>query len=142
MDATDCSAAAISAHYAAAYYHCHPRYTQSLSHQAVRALHFVAMEGPATVGGVAKHLGGAPNTASEVLRRLFDKGLIRRQRRAGDERAVALSLTDAGVRTLREHVGLDVTKLERCLAALPERERLQIAEGLMLLRQRLEEMGG
>jgi MarR family transcriptional regulator, organic hydroperoxide resistance regulator len=140
MDKPDCSAAAISAHYAAAYYHCHPRYTESLSHQAVRALHFVAMEEPATVGSVAKHLGVAPNTASEVVRRLLDKGLLRRQRHEDDERAVALSLTDAGTLTLREHVGLNVAKLERCLAALPERERLQIAEGVLLLHQRLEEM--
>lgn len=104
------------------------------------ALHFVAMEGPATGGNVAKHLGVAPNMASEVVRRLLEKGLLRRQRHEDDERAVALSLTDAGVRTLREHVGLDVAKLDRCLAALPEWERSQIAEGVMLLHQRLEEM--
>lgn len=75
-----------------------------------------------------------------MLRRLLDKGLLRRQRHEEDERVVALSLTDAVVLTLREHVGLDVAKLERCLAALPERERSQIAEGVMLLHQRLEEM--
>lgn len=140
MDTCAYAAAAISADYAAAYYHCHPRYTDSLSHQAVRALHFVAMEECATVGGVAKHLGSAPNTASEVLRRLLEKGLIRRQRQEGDERTVALSLTDAGRRALHEHVGLDVAKLERCLASLPERERRQIAAGVGLLRRRLEDM--
>ena len=35
---------------------------------------------------------------------------------------------------------LDVAKLARCLAALPERERRQIAEGAGLLRRRLEDM--
>ena len=71
-----------------------------------------------------------PGTLSPLLKRLEANGLIRRQRNPQDERALAVTLTDAG-RELRtealkippaviERLGLPLENLERLHAALTE----------------------
>ncbi|MGE6756564.1 MarR family winged helix-turn-helix transcriptional regulator [Corallococcus interemptor] len=125
-------AAELSATYAAIYRHCHPVHTVALGHQSVRALQ-LAGEGGVTVQAIANHLGCAPNTASEVVRRLVEKGLVSKVRRPEDERVVEVRLTAGGSRVLEEQTGLDAGKLERRLARLPAARREAIREGLNLL---------
>ncbi|MBH8603786.1 MULTISPECIES: MarR family winged helix-turn-helix transcriptional regulator [unclassified Thermoactinomyces] len=79
------------------YYHCHSKlYAIPLTHQAVRALQYVALNQASTVQSVAEYLGCASNTASEILRRLSEKGLLIRQRNKEDERVVELRVTEKG----------------------------------------------
>lgn len=124
--------------YAAIYRRCQPRYFINLSHQAVRSLQFIS-EGPATVQGVAAHLGCAPNSASEIVRRLVQRGLVAKSRSPNDERIVELSLTQDGVRALEEQTLLDQEKLARCLERMPADEREAVRSGLDLLLNRLKE---
>jgi DNA-binding MarR family transcriptional regulator len=65
--------------------------------------------------GAALHLDSG--TLSPLLKRLEAAGLVRRERRAGDERSVLVSLTDAG-RDL-ERTARDIPLRAACLSELP-----------------------
>lgn len=56
---------------------------------------------PRTLGEIAEELAFDPATASPLVKRLEAQGLLRRSRRADDERRLDIDLTDAG-RALRE----------------------------------------
>lgn len=129
----------LSQMFASIYYHCHPQFTVPLSHSSVRALQCIAMNNGATVREVAKHLGCAHNTASEILRRLADKELVSRERRKDDERFVELKLTALGRKVLEEHTGLDTEKLECLLSNVPIEDKETIYKGFSLLLRLLKE---
>jgi DNA-binding MarR family transcriptional regulator len=129
-------AASLARDYAAVYRHCHPAYSMNLGHQAVRALQLVA-EAPMTVGDLAAALAVAPNTASELVRRLVQRGLVEKQRSTTDERSVTLSITMPGRHVLDENTLLDRAKLSRCLAGMPAAERRLVAAGMELLAAKL-----
>lgn len=122
----------ISEHHAAIYRHCHASYTTPLSHQAVRVLQHAA-EGGATIQTLGQAIRCATNTASEIVRRLAEKGLVAKARRASDERVVEVSVTAQGQAALAEHTGLDQARLAAGLARLTPAERDRIAEGMALL---------
>ncbi|MBB3665856.1 MULTISPECIES: MarR family winged helix-turn-helix transcriptional regulator [Prauserella salsuginis group] len=83
---------------------------------------------PRSVRDLGETLCSEPATLSPLLKRLETLGYIARRRRAGDERTLEVSLTDAGqrLRTEAEHIpyrvverlGLDVAELERLNGAL------------------------
>jgi MarR family transcriptional regulator, organic hydroperoxide resistance regulator len=125
--------------FAEIYYRCHPEFTLNLSHQSIRALQFIGLEGTVTVQEVAERLGCARNTASEILHRMADKGLITRKRRKGDERVVELRITADGQSVLQEQTGLDLGKLARSLAGMDQIEREQIMKGFELLLSAVKE---
>jgi DNA-binding MarR family transcriptional regulator len=56
---------------------------------------------PRTLGEIAEELAFDPATASPLVKRLEAQGLLRRSRRADDERRLDIDLTEAG-RALRE----------------------------------------
>lgn len=56
---------------------------------------------PRTLGDIAEELAFDPATASPLVKRLEAQGLVRRTRRADDERRLDIDLTEAG-RALRE----------------------------------------
>ncbi|MGX9963786.1 MarR family winged helix-turn-helix transcriptional regulator [Roseomonas sp. F4] len=122
----------LSDRYAAIYRHGHRPYATPLSHQAVRVLQYAA-EGGATVQSLGQAIGCATNTASEIIRRLAEKGLVTKTRRASDERVVEVAVTAQGAAVLEEHTGLDQHRLAAGLARLTPAERDRIAEGLALL---------
>jgi DNA-binding MarR family transcriptional regulator len=85
---------------------------------------------PLSVTELSQLLQLDPGTLSPLLKRLEANGLIRRRRNPQDERALAVTLTDAG-RELRaealkippaviERLGLPLENLERLHAALTE----------------------
>ena len=131
-------AADLSATYAAIYRHCHPAYTVALGHQSVRALQLLSESG-SSVQSIARYLGCAPNTASELVRRLADIGLVGKHRGGGgDERSVEVRLTHEGERVLIEHTGLDTEKLAERLDAMTAEERLEVQNGLIRLLRSVE----
>jgi DNA-binding MarR family transcriptional regulator len=129
----------ISDLFAAIYYRAHPRYTVTLSHAAVRALQYIAFSEAPTVGMLAEHLGCAHNTASEVIQRLSQKGLIARQRSAVDERVVCVHVTDRGRQVLGEQTGLDIHRLATHLTLLSPEERDGMVQALKRLDSCLQE---
>jgi MarR family transcriptional regulator, organic hydroperoxide resistance regulator len=85
---------------------------------------------PLSVTALSQLLALDPGTLSPLLKRLEAAGLIRRQRSPQDERALAVTLTDAG-RELRlealkipaavvERLGLPIEKLQHLHAVLTE----------------------
>ena len=118
------SAARLNDALAKLYYAARPAYTQDLSHQSVRVLQFLAYSAtPPCVDNVARHIGTAASTASELLKRLQRKGLAERRRSRADERVVEIMLTDAGRRALAEHASLSPERLALALERLSARDR-------------------
>jgi DNA-binding MarR family transcriptional regulator len=122
----------ISATCAAIYRHCHPFYSAALSHQAVRALQ-LASEPNASIQTISIQLGCATNTGSEIVRRLAEKGFVKKVRQLDDERVVHVQITTDGERILIEQTGLDIKKLSARLENLCEDKRQKILTGLALL---------
>jgi DNA-binding MarR family transcriptional regulator len=124
----------VSRLFAAIYHRCHPIYGVQLGHQAVRVLHLVAEEGDAvTVQRAAAFIGSARNTASELVGRLVERGLLMKRRDATDERVVHLALTAAGRLALDEHVGLDRSHLATALRRADPATRARIVDGMQAL---------
>ena len=85
----------------AAYLTMHRRANAEFSRFGLTADQFVLLTALAGGGGVTQkelarltHTG--PNTISEMLGRLWRRGLIRRERHADDGRALSVSLTEGG----------------------------------------------
>ncbi|MCL6445555.1 MAG: MarR family winged helix-turn-helix transcriptional regulator [Alicyclobacillus sp.] len=138
MSATLEFAKKLSSAFSSIYFHCHPTFDIELSHQAVRALQYVQMVGPVTIQQMAEHLDCAQNTASEIVRRLRQKGLIEKIRRSDDERVVEVHLTNAGHQAVMQHTGLDIEHLAAQLEKVSAEERRQIEQGLFLLLKLVE----
>lgn len=120
------------------YYAAKRGYGADLSHRAIRVLQLTAMAAAAPcVHDVARGLGMAVSSASELLKRMERKGLIERRRMSSDERVVEISLTPAGEAALTEHTTLDPAKLAAALADLTPAEQ----ETLTALVERLARTG-
>jgi MarR family transcriptional regulator, organic hydroperoxide resistance regulator len=122
------------------YYYCHLPYTEEIGHRALRALQYIAMNEQATVQDIATYLGVAHNTASELIRRLVERGVVRKQRSTADERVVHVVVTDDGRQVLRDQTGLDRDKLSQCLSEMPPQDVELIHQAFQTLRQRLQAM--
>lgn len=106
-------------------------YRIDLTHRAIRVLQFVSHRPePPRLDEVRKHLGCAPSTASELIKRLQKRGLLTRARAEGDERAIAIELTDLGRETLEEHTSLDPEKLGVGIAKLTPEEQSSLVQSL------------
>lgn len=82
---------------------------------------------------LAKHLGLARSTLSEVVLRMVELGFLDALRDERDERRKRLVVTDAGQAALSSVEVLDERKLATVLARLTEHERVTVIEGLDLL---------
>ena len=122
LSASRLSARRLSALFSAIYFHCHPEFEVELSHSAVRVMQYVALKGPTTIQALSVHLGVAHNTASEIARRLQDKGLVVKRRRRDDERVVEVTLTEDGQSAVLQHTGLDISRLVGALESMSGRE--------------------
>lgn len=61
-----------------------------------RILHFLAHHGPVTQVEIARHLMLRRATVTRMLQRMERDGMIRRDRKPGDERAIQVILTSRG----------------------------------------------
>ena len=90
-------------------------------------------DGPLTVRELGDRLvceGGSP---SRLVSSVVGTGLIERGERAGDRRAVVLSLTPAGQRAAREVAVAERQLYDWLAAALSERETAALVRGLRKL---------
>jgi DNA-binding MarR family transcriptional regulator len=114
----------LSAILARLYFDARRDYSIDLSHRAIRVLQLAAFgSDPPRIDHVARQLGCATSTASELVKRLQSKGLLVRRRSDKDERVVELYLTDEGETALLEHTTLDIEKLKRGLSTLSAGEQ-------------------
>lgn len=78
--------------------------------------------GPTTVSHIAMQLGVTPPSASSIVDRMVDGGLVERQRNEDDRRVVTVSLAAAGREALQTSVGGRRGMLERVLSQLSDEE--------------------
>ena len=78
--------------------------------------------GPTTVSSVATHLGVTPPSASAIVDRMVEAGLVTRERNEADRRVVTVSLSPSGRDTLGSVVGGRRDMLERVLGQLSDDE--------------------
>lgn len=115
------------------YYHLRCEYENNLSHQAIRILQMISREDAMTIGQVAEALYLSPNTASEHIKRLIQKGLIVKERSKKDERVVVVMLTADGSEVLMKHTLLDHEKLDALQSRFSLEEQQLISSAFKLL---------
>ena len=93
---------------------------------------------PASVNDLAGRTRTHQSSASVIVRRLADRGLVRHGRSATDRRRVEVTLTAAGRRTLARAPSAAQDRLIAALLAMPPRDRKSLADGL----GRLAELAG
>jgi DNA-binding MarR family transcriptional regulator len=101
-------------------------------------LHHIPPRGGVSLTWVASHLGLPKSTASVAIKDLSRRGFVRRTRDRGDERRLALVLTEKGRRRVEADTVLDVVRLQASLDALPETIRAGLLRGI----QRLADLAG
>jgi DNA-binding MarR family transcriptional regulator len=85
-------------------------------------------EGSLSVGDICERLGLDTGTVTPILKRLTVMGLVKKERRAADERRVDIFLTEQGrrleaaseavTRHVTEAIGMDRTRTEETLATI------------------------
>ena len=126
---------AIHEEFARLYFHLHPTWTENLSHQSVRVLQTIQMNGAMTVKEIATRFGVSPNTASEHVKKLEGLGYIVKQRSATDQRVVEVSLTTEGRSAVKSHTELDAGRVEQVLAQLSPADQQMIEAAFQLFQK-------
>lgn len=93
--------------------------------QSPAQLHVLGLlrdHGPVTLTQLAGRLGIAPPSASTIVDRMVEAGLVHRERGVADRRLVSLSLTPAGSQALSRASGGRRDRLERVLGQLSDSE--------------------
>lgn len=125
------------------YFLLKPQYSEDLTHQSVRALQFIQMSKHSPrVDDVRQHLGIAPTSASELIKRLSVKGMVERRRSQADERVVELALTEKGKFTLEQQTQMDIGKLAACLANMDAGNDVALVNGIGELLTRAQQLMG
>jgi DNA-binding MarR family transcriptional regulator len=101
-----------------------------LSQHERQLLHHIPAQGGVPLTWLARHLALPKSTASVLIKDLSKRGFVKRARDAADERRLALVLTAKGRRRVEADSVLEPEALAAALAALPERRRTEVLEGL------------
>lgn len=110
-----------------------------LSVPQFRTLLFLERHPGTSLSAVAEHLGVARPTASALVERLVQRGLVTRETDPAERRRVALRLTDTGRENLEVARRRTQARLAEKLAAFRPEERAALAAGLRLLQRVAEE---
>jgi DNA-binding MarR family transcriptional regulator len=111
-----------------------------VSPSQLRALGTLLRHGPVRPSELARHLGIAARSATEVVDALEDRGLVRRDTDPADRRATIVAVTDHG-----REIGLAIRRAraaeaDRLFTGLSERDRAELERLLRLVLA--EEAGG
>ncbi|UXH44095.1 MarR family winged helix-turn-helix transcriptional regulator [Rossellomorea vietnamensis] len=121
------------------YFHLHYLHREKISHQVVRILQLVDKKSGVGVNEIASYLQVSHNTASEHVKRTFEKGYLVKVRDPLDERKVILSLTESGEEVLYRNTSLDEEKLGKVLEQLNDDEEELVEQALKILSKRAKE---
>jgi DNA-binding MarR family transcriptional regulator len=83
--------------------------------------------GPQRITDLAAAEGLAQPTMTLLVKRLEERGLVRRERQTHDQRVVLVYLTNAGEAAVKEFRGIAAAGLRRHLDAMPDRELKALA---------------
>ncbi len=107
----------------------------ALSVPQFRAMAFVDCHPRACLYHLADHLGVTRPTASVIVERLVQRGLLSRGTNPRERRRIALTLTAEGARQLAQARRATRSEIAKVLAPLPGEALDRIAEGLGLLHE-------
>jgi MarR family transcriptional regulator, temperature-dependent positive regulator of motility len=113
-----------------------------LSQHERQLLHHIPADGVVSLTRLAEHLGLPKSTASTVVKALGQRGLVERARDPGDERRLAITLTERGRVRLGEDTVLEPAALAAALAKLTPAVRGALLDGLEQLAVAAEEVTG
>ncbi len=111
----------------------------ALSVPQFRAMAFVDGHPRACLYHLADHLGVTRPTASVIVERLVQRGLLARRTDPRERRRIALTLTPEGARQLEDARRATRSEIAKVLAPLPGEALDRIAEGLGLLHEAFRE---
>lgn len=97
-----------------------------------------ARMGGASLGELAAAVHLSQATLSDLIRRLEDRGLVRREREGPDRRRVRLEVSGEGRALLERVPSLLQDRLRRALARRPAYERNQILATLQLIAEMMD----
>jgi DNA-binding MarR family transcriptional regulator len=110
----------------------------NLSTSQLLVLELLAEGPPQTVGGIGERVGLAQATATSLIDRLEERGLVARQRSDTDRRQVHVILTDAG-RTLQDQAPTALqTRFLDNFSRLRDWEKLAILSSLQRIADLME----
>lgn len=132
-------AAQINKYWTDIYYFLHYSHEEKITHQSIRILQHVEKQNEVGINEIAAYIKVSPNTASEHVKRLIQKGYLQKLRHPVDERKAILHLTDSGKEVLHRNTSLDEEKLIRILNLLEEDEKCLLEEALKLLSERAKQ---
>lgn len=89
----------------------------------IQSLRFLSEHPSSKLSDLGAHLGVVPTTASSIVDRLVDRGLVARRRPESDRRSIALSLTAQGRDAFGRLEEEEIATMRIMLDALPEAER-------------------
>ena len=110
---------------------CHER---SISMTHLHLMTLLETHGPLAMSRVAELLGCGMPTATGIVSRMEERGLVERQHEAEDRRVVTLRLADDGVAEIRELQAGRRQRLETVIATLSDAERAQLLSSIRALR--------
>lgn len=117
--------------------HCHGR---SISMAHLHLMTVLATNGPQSMGWVAERLGTGLPTATGLVTRMEERGLVERVRDADDRRVVLVRLTDTGAGELSELQATRRRRMAAALARLSEAEQGRLLSAIRSLRSAFEHL--
>ena len=127
----------ISGEKAAFAHHCHVR-AISMTHLYLMTL--LEQYGPLTMGRVAELLGSGLPTATGLVTRVEERGLVERMHDTEDRRLVLVRLTDEGLAELRELQAVRRQRLRTAIKRLTEPEQVALLASIRSLRSALSHL--
>ena len=114
---------------------CHER---SISMAHLLLMSKIDAHGSLAMTRVAEFLGSGLPTATGLVGRMEERGLVRRDHDTRDRRVVLVSLTDAGVAEVRGLHEARQRRMSAAIARLSESERARLLASIRSLRSALE----
>lgn len=107
----------------------------------VHAIMWLGIDGPLSMGEVARRGGMTVKTITGVVHRLERAGLVERERRDDDRRVIHVRLTRKGLATHRRLRGHMFLQMQRFLSLLDDEDRQALFRILGKIRDRIVQLG-
>ena len=112
----------------------HPIIGSDLTPRMLIVLHHLSASGPLTIGELATHLGLSKATATELVTRVQQRGLVDRMRDERDRRRVYVWLTEHGRQRANSHARvLADDELLTAVGRMTPADRTSLINGLRAL---------
>lgn len=114
---------------------CHER---SISMAHIFLMSMIDKQGPMPMTRVAELFGSGLPTATGIISRMAERGLVRRDHDVHDRRVVLVSLTEAGAAEVRELHEARHWRMNKAVTQLSEAEQARLLSSIRSLRSALE----